>query len=238
MTVSGGVAWITLGSPWLDDVVCGEIVAACERVEEDDARVAVVVPAGADFSLGLPAGMRWLPASWPDPVAAVAGVTKPVVAGLVGRAVGWGAALALACDLRVAAGDATLGFPQAEQGGLPGGGATQRLTRMVGVARASELLLLGEPIEARRLAAWGVVRRVVPSGRLRSTVAALASSVAARGPQALAYAKEAVTRALDLPLADGLHLEHDLYALLQTTEDRREGVAAFLERRQPGFRNR
>jgi len=201
-------------------------------------RVAVVVAAGADFCLGLPDGTRWLPAAWPDAVAAVAGVTKPVVAGLAGRALGWGAALALACDLRVAAVDATLCFPEAEQGGLAGGGATQRLTRMVGAARALELLLLGEPADARRLAEWGVVAQVVPSRRLRAALATLAASVAARGPQALVYAKETVTRALDLPLADGLRLEHDLYALLQTTDDRREGVAAFLERRSPRFRNR
>jgi len=213
-------------------------VAACERLEEsDDVRVAVVVAAGRDFSLGLPDGVRWLPASWPDPVAAVAGVTKTVVAGLAGRAVGWGAALALACDLRVAASDATLRFPEAGQGGLPGGGATQRLTRMIGAARALELLLLGEPAAARRLAAWGVVARVVPSRRLRPALVTLASTVAERGPQALVYAKETVTRALDLPLADGLRLEHDLYALLQTTDDRREGVSAFLERRRPRFRN-
>ena len=235
------MAWITLGGAQrrLDDEVCSALVEACERVDADDAvRVAVLVPAGADFSLGLPAERPWLPASWPDPVTAVAAIGKPVIAGLVGRAHGWGASLALACDLRVAASDAVLCFPEAAQGRLPGGGATQRLTRIVGPTRALELLLLGEPADARRLLEWGIVGRLVPSRRLRATLAALASSLAARGPLALAFAKEAVTRALDLPLADGLRLEHDLYVLLQTTDDRREGVAAFLEHRPPRFRGR
>jgi enoyl-CoA hydratase/carnithine racemase len=239
VTALDGVGWITLGVARLDETLCSELADACARVDQDDAvRVVVLVPSGPDFSLGLPAGKAWLPAEWPDPVAAMADVRKPVIAGLTGRAQGWGASLALACDVRVAASGATLGFPESAAGQPARGGATQRLTRIVGAARALEVLLLGEPLGARRLAEWGIAARVVAARRLRPALASLARSLAARGPLALGFVKEAVTRALDLPLADGLRLEHDLYVLLQTTADRREGVAAFLERRAPRFRGR
>lgn len=236
--VRDGVAWITLGrAARLDVDMCAALVDVCERITDDDAvRAVVLTAAGPDFSLGLPAGERWLPAAWPDPIATIAALEQPVVAGLLGRVAGWGASLALACDLRIAASDVVLSFPEVEQGSMPGGGATQRLTRIVGPARASEALLLGEPLDARRLVEWGIVAEAVPPRRLRPTLERIATALVARGPLALAYAKEAVTRALDLPLADGMRLEHDLYVLLQTTADRREGVAAFLERRTPRFR--
>jgi enoyl-CoA hydratase/carnithine racemase len=174
------------------------------------------------------------PPSWPDAVVAVAAVTKPVVGALAGEARDAGAALALACDLRIASTSATLVFEAAARG-LPPGGVVSRLTRLVGPARAFELALLGGRVSASRAADLGIVTQVVRSAGLRPATVALARELAARGPQALRLGKEAVTRALDLPLGDGMRLEHDLYVLLQTTVDRAEGVKAFLERRQPRF---
>jgi len=243
MAVADGVAWLTLARParrnLLDDEMMGALVEASQAVEHDEqVRVVVLSAAGEHFCGGLPVGIAWPPASWPDGVAAVAGVTKPVIACLAGTVRGWGLALALACDLRVAAATAVLELPETLRGRLPGGGATQRLPRLIGSSRALFMLLLGEPVSADTAAAWGLVSRVVAPRRLRSTAGALARDLVARGPLALRLAKEAVGRALDLPLDDGVRLEHDLYVLLQTTSDRREGVRSFLERRPPRYEGR
>ena len=161
-----------------------------------------------------------------------------MLAAIGGHALGWGFALALACDVRIAATTAVFTLPDAAAGRLPGGGITQRLPRIVGPARALELLLLGTPLRARRAVAWGVVAAAVEPARLAAVVAVAARALAARAPLALRLGKEAVVRALDLPLEEGIRLEQDLYVLLQTTADRREGIAAFRARRQPRFRGR
>jgi len=241
--VRDGVAWLTLGRPArgnaLDAELLGELAEACERAEaDDDARVVVLAAAGRTFSSGLPRTVGWPERHWHDGVAAVARLTKPVVAAIQGEAIGWGAALALACDIRVGSSAAALVLPEAHAGGLPGGGATQRLARSVGPARALELILLGRRLRAREMLAWGRLAEVVAPGRLAATAARLATDLARRGPLALRLAKEAVVRALDLPLDDGIRLEHDLYVLLQTTADRAEGIAAFQARRRPRFEGR
>jgi enoyl-CoA hydratase len=241
--VRGGVAWLTLARPATgnrcDAELLGGLTEACATAEDaDDASVVVLVARGAAFSRGLPRGCRWPAPGWPDGVAALGAVTKPVIAAVQGDALGWGLALALACDLRIAARDAVFALPELGAGAFPGGGVTPRLARMVGVARALEMVLLGTRLDAPQAAAWGLVGAVVPPERLAGAVGDVARALAARGPLALRLAKEAVVRALDLPLADGMRLEEDLYVLLQTTEDRREGIRAFLERRTPQFTGR
>jgi len=238
-----GVGWVTLARPETgnacDAELLGALAAACETVGDDDGVRAVVLAArGARFSVGLPRGHRWPDATWPDGAATLGGLAKPVIAALHGEVRGWGLALALACDLRIASSAATLVVPALAPGAFPGGGVTQRLARTVGVARALELVLLGTPLAAAQAAEWGLVNAVVTPARLHATVEALARRLAARGPLALRLAKEAVVRALDLPLADGIRLEEDLYVLSQTTEDRREGVRAFLDKRPPRFTGR
>jgi enoyl-CoA hydratase/carnithine racemase len=173
-----------------------------------------------------------------DPVAALAAITKPVVAAVRGRAVGLGAELALAADLRVASRDAGFEFPDVSQGRVPCFGATQRLPRLVGRARALEMVLCGARTTAVAAAKLGLVSRLVTSGRLDEAVRELVAQLGRQGPLALVLAKEAVRRAGDLTLADGLRLEEDLYVLLQTTDDRREGIRSFLEKRPPRFRGR
>jgi enoyl-CoA hydratase/carnithine racemase len=243
MAIRDGVAWLTLARPATRNALDAEVMAAladaCQAVEHDDTvRVAVLGAAGADFCVGLLPGIAWPPAAWPDGIAAVAALTKPVLGCLAGSVRGWGLALALACDVRVAATTTVLELVCVPEGRLPGGGVTQRLTRIVGPSRALAMLLLAEPIAAREAVAWGLASRVTAPARLQAAAAEMARGLAARAPLALRLAKEAVIRALDLPMEDGVRLEHDLYVLLQTTADRTEGVRSFLERRAPRYQGR
>jgi enoyl-CoA hydratase/carnithine racemase len=242
-TVEEGVGWMTLARPAtgnrLDADVMQGLVAACEEAALDErVRVVVLGARGRDFCLGLPAGLGWPPPAWGDGVAAVARLRAPVLAAIGGAARGWGLALALACDVRIVGARAVFVAPCLSEGRLPGGGLTQRLPRMLGVGRAMAFLATGEPMRAAAALACGLASETVPDARLGRVVAAQARALAARGPLALRYAKEAVLRALDLPLDDGVRLEHDLYVLLQTTADRRAGVRAFLERRRSRFEAR
>ncbi len=236
LVVADGVAVVTLGRDRYDADVAVGLVEACDAIDDDDdARVVLVRGAGPAFCRGLPPGTGSPPDAWPDGVAAVARCTRPVIAALAGEVRGWGVALALACDLRVAARSTVLRVTDAGEGRLPGGGVTQRLPRIVGPSRALDVLLLGTPVPAATALAWGLVTRVVPPARLERASRDLAATLAARGPLALRLAKEAVVRALDVPLDDGVRLEHDLYVLLQTTADRAEGIASFRARRRPRF---
>ena len=243
VATTGRVAILTLARPAtgnrLDEPMMHGLAEAADALAGRDDLCAVVLRAtGRVFSLGLPDGIRWPPRPWPDGVAAIAALPMPVVAAVRGEARGWGMALALACDLRIVAGGAVFSLPQAAAGTMPGGGVTPRLARLVGPTRAAEMLLLGRRLTGRDAAAWGLARGAVAPGRIEAAARRVAGELARRGPVALRYAKEAVLRALDLPLADGIRLEHDLYVLLQTTTDRREGVRAFLEHRPPRFEAR
>jgi enoyl-CoA hydratase len=243
MRVRHGVAWLTLARPArrnrLDAELLGALADACAAAEEAEAANVVVLAAeGPAFSAGLPRACGWPKPAWPDGVGAVGALTKPVIAAIQGDALGWGLALALACDLRVASRGATFALPSVRDGHLPGGGAIPRLVRVVGAARTLELSLLGAPLSAARAAEWGLVTEVVEPEHLVSAVERTARTLAARAPLALRLAKEAIVKGLDLPLGEGIRLEHDLYVLLQTTADRAEGVRAFLERRRPRFGGR
>jgi enoyl-CoA hydratase/carnithine racemase len=238
LAMRDGVAWLTLARPATgnrcDAELLGALAGACATVEHAaDVAVMVLRADGTSFCTGGDAADG---ASGSDGIGALAALAKPVVAAVQGEASGLGFALALACDVRIASTAATFVLPEVVEGRLPGGGATQRLARMVGTARALELVLLGTRLSARRAEAWGIVSRVARPDDLDAVVAEVAAGLAARGPLALGLAKEAVVRALDLPLADGIRLEHDLYVLLQTSADRRAGIRAFLGRRKPRFR--
>jgi enoyl-CoA hydratase len=212
---------------------------ACLEVEDGPAVAVEIRGRGRWFCGGVARGVdARLLRDRCDPVAALAGLTKPVIAVLSGAAVGVGAALALAADLRVAAAESVLEFGEAASGGFPGFGVTQRLPRLVGRVRALEILLLGGRIRARAAAVCGLVSRVAPRNGLERAARETTAAVCRGGPLAMALAKEAVTRAGDLPLADGMRMEEDLYALLLTTADRAEGVRSFLEKRTPKFRGR
>jgi enoyl-CoA hydratase len=163
---------------------------------------------------------------------------KPVIAAINGFALGGGCELAMACTLRIAAETAHLGQPEINLGLIPGYGGSQRLPRLVGRGRAFDLLLRGQPIDARQALEIGLVDRVVPASDLMPTATALAAELAAKPPQAVRAILEAVGRGLEMPLADGLAYEATLFGLVAGTEDMREGTRAFLEKRPPTFTGR
>ncbi len=158
---------------------------------------------------------------------------QPIVAAIRGHCFGGGLEMALACDIRIASEDSRLGLTEVDLAIIPGGGGTQRLPRLIGRGKALELILTAARIPASEALAIGIVERVVPPDRLHVEAQALARSIADKAPVALRYAKEAVVKGLELPLADGLRLEGDLSTLLRTTDDRLEGARAFLEKRKP-----
>ncbi len=160
---------------------------------------------------------------------------QPIIAAIRGYALGGGLELALACDIRIAGEDAQLGLTEVNLAIIPGGGGTQRLPRLIGRGRALEMILTGARIDAREAWRIGLVERVVPAADVLASARELARTLAEKAPVALRYAKEAVVKGLELPLADGLRLENDLATLLRTTEDRVEGAKAFLEKRKPRF---
>jgi enoyl-CoA hydratase/carnithine racemase len=181
---------------------------------------------GKDISAGL------LP-SISSPLSSLA---IPVIAAIKGDAIDQGLELALACDFRIITKTARLGFPHISSGIMPHNGGTQRLPRFVGRGKAMEMLLTGDLVDAEEAYRIGLVNRVVNSEELLSVALELAQSMAVKGPIALRYAKEAVLKGMELTLDQGLHLEADLYCLLQTSMDRIEGIQAFREKRHPEFK--
>jgi enoyl-CoA hydratase len=168
----------------------------------------------------------------------IANLSKPVIAAVNGYALGGGCELSLACTFRIAADSAVFGQPEVDLGLIPGYGGTQRLARLVGRARALDLVLTGRKIKAAEALQIGLADRVVPAASLMDEANALAATLAAKAPLAVRYAMQAVARGADLPLAEGQFLEATLFGLAASTEDMREGTAAFLEKRAPGFKGR
>jgi enoyl-CoA hydratase len=163
---------------------------------------------------------------------------KVTVAAVQGYALGGGLELAMACDLRVASEDAQLGLPEVGLGVIPGFGGTQRLARLVGEARAKELVLTGDRVDAARALQMGLVNRVVPRARLLDEALALVERVAKNGPLAVRIAKDTLQRGLDLPLEAGLALEARAFGTVFATHDQREGMKAFAEKRPARFEGR
>jgi enoyl-CoA hydratase len=163
---------------------------------------------------------------------------KPVIAMVNGYCLGGGCELALACDIRVASENASFGQPEINLGIIPGGGGTQRLTRLVGEGKAMEMILTGEIIDARTAHAIGLVNHVFPADQLQAKTMEIAQRIAEKSPIALQLAKEAVKLASRSNLDEGLRREVDLFALCFSTEDKDEGVSAFLEKRKAVFKGR
>jgi enoyl-CoA hydratase len=163
---------------------------------------------------------------------------KPVIAMINGYALGGGCELAMACDVRIASTRAKLGQPEIKLGIIPGGGGTQRLPRLIGEGRAMELILTGDLISAEEAERLGLVNRVVAPEELESTTMEIAGKIAEMSPVALRMAKQAVKNAARLDLRAGLEAELDLFALCFASEDKEEGVRAFIEKRRPEFKGR
>ena len=163
---------------------------------------------------------------------------KPVIAMINGYCLGGGCELALACDIRIASENASFVQPEINLGIIPGGGGTQRLTRLVGEGKAMELILTGEIIDAKSAFAIGLVNQVVPADQLKAKTMEIANRIADKSPIALRLAKEAVKLASRSNLDEGLRREVDLFALCFSSEDKDEGVSAFLEKRKPVFKGK
>ncbi len=163
---------------------------------------------------------------------------KVTIAAVNGLALGGGCELACACDLRVAADHAKFGQPEVALGIIPGAGATQRLPRLIGLGRAKELILTGDPIDAQTALQWGLVSRVVPAGEVLDAARAMAARILARGPLAIRLAKAAVNASARVDLESGLLVETLAQAICFQSEDKQEGTTAFLEKRPAKFTGR
>ena len=240
LETDGPIAVITLARPdsgnRVDEAFLRELDEACAAIDDNTGvRVAILRAEGEVFCSGW-AGEGVL--SGPQPFACLESMGQPIICALNGEATSAGLELALACDVRIAAESATFSLPETAQGQLPMGGGTQRLARLAGRGEALRLILLGEEIDAREAYRIGLVSGLAPRDQLDDKARSLAERMASRGPLALRYAKEAVRRGLEQPLDQALRYETDLTVILQSTEDRAEGVAAFLEKREPRFEGR
>ena len=232
----------------LNPQVTEEIGQALLDVEQDEPRAIIVTGAGerafvAGADISEMSKMEPLEAKRFTEIghAAMALLDKspiPTIAAVNGFALGGGCELALACDIRIAAENALFGFPEVGLGILPGMGGTQRLPRLIGPALAKELIFSGRRIDAAEAKEIGLVNRVVPEGEALDSARELAAEIAANGPVAVRHAKTAANRSLDVDLISGLEYEADQFSLLFATEDAREGMGAFMEKRKPQFEGR
>jgi enoyl-CoA hydratase/carnithine racemase len=223
-----------------------ELAAVCERWDADE-EIRCIVIAGSDdwFAAGADIkamATRTLVDTLTTPATRfwerLAGVRTPLVAAVSGFALGGGCELALGCDLIVASETAEFGQPEILLGIIPGGGGTQRLARVIGKQRAMELVLTGKRISAEEARSFGIVNTVAGRKAWLDAALELADVVARRPPLAVRFAKQAVLAAEETPLSAGISQERRLYELAMATEDRVEGMNAFLEKRKPEFRGR
>jgi enoyl-CoA hydratase/carnithine racemase len=252
LTVADGIGTIRLDRPpmnALNITIQEELRSAALSCTTDDEVRAVVVYGGekvfaagadiremADMSYVAMAARAGRLTSAFD---AVARIPKPVVAAITGYALGGGCELALACDWRVAVADAKLGQPEINLGVIPGAGGTQRLPRLIGPARAKEIVMSGRFVGAEEALAIGLVDKVVPTAaEVYDAAVALVKPYTTGPAAALRAAKMAIDGGLDMDLASGLGWESQLFAALFATDDKREGMAAFVEKRKPDFTGR
>ena len=251
LEVADGVGTVRLDRPKMNAIslqVQAELrAAAAEATDRDDVKAVVLYGGDRVFAAGNDvkemadldyADMVKLGGSVQSAVTAVARIPKPVVAAITGYALGGGCELALACDVRLASDRAQLGLPEVTLGIFPGWGGTQRLPRLIGPGRAKELIFTGRRVGAEEALALGLVDRVHPHDELLDAALELAGEMAAKPGWAVAASKAMINRAGDGDQAGNLARELDLFSLAFATEDQREGMAAFFEKRPPQFRGR
>ncbi|MGM8935260.1 enoyl-CoA hydratase/isomerase family protein [Pseudomonas neustonica] len=247
----GAVGWVILTRPGqinaINDDIRQGVPAALALLEGDCAVRAIAIRgegergfcAGADIKekrgveTSLDVRKRIELSSWID---SLDRISKPVIVAIHGYCMGGGLEFALAADIRVASPDAILSLPETGLGLIPGGGGTQRLSRVVSPGHALDMLLTGDRLDAAKALSIGLVSRVsLSSDSLLDEVSALAHKIAAKPPMASAFVKRAARASLEMELGAGLSLERDLFSLLATTKDAKEAALAFSERRQPVF---
>jgi len=230
----------------LSNLLISELSALLIDIEDDEELRALIVTGAGDkaFVAGADIGElvdrdarmgRRISRERQDVFGRIENLSVPVIAAVNGYALGGGLELALACSIRICSEKAQFGAPEVKLGIIPGDGGTQRLPRLVGKGRAMEMILTGDFIDAQEAYRIGLVNRVVPHGNLLEEAMVLAEKIASRPPLAVMYAKEAVNRSIGGGSESGYALESYLHALTCTTDDKREGVAAFLEKRKGNF---
>jgi enoyl-CoA hydratase len=245
------VALVTLDRPAqlnaLSFSLLRQLAAALESLDADPACYCIVLTGAGDRAFAAGADILELAGQTPASLAAgdefaawdrIGRIRTPIIAAVRGHALGGGCELAMACDMIVAGDDAQFGQPEIKIGVMPGAGGTQRLTRAIGKARAMELILTGRPISAREADAIGLVTSVVPAEATVDAALELAARIAAMPPLAVRAAKESVKQAFELSLTAGLELERRNFFKLFASEDQREGMAAFVEKRPPTWSGR
>lgn len=246
----GAVGLVTLNRPQalnaLNSTVLKELTDALSAFEADEA-VGAVVLTGSEKAFAAGADIKEMqPLSFPEVVTddflggwdRVAGIRKPVIAAVSGYALGGGCELAMLCDFIIASETAKFGQPEITLGIIPGMGGTQRLTRAVGKAKAMDLVLTGRMMDAAEAERSGLVARVVPADRLLEEALAAAEKIAGFSRASVLIAKESVGRAFEVTLSEGLRYERRQFQSLFATEDQKEGMAAFVEKRKPVFRHK
>jgi enoyl-CoA hydratase len=248
----GRVAILTLNRPEALNAMTPQLLdlleAHLERIEQDPEIRAVVITGSGEKAFCVGADLKARQQEFAaeeagDPFAQrvervfghIERLPRPVIAAVNGYCLGGGLELALTADLRIAAAEARFGFPEAKVGSMPGAGGTQRLPRLVGPARAKELMFLADHVDAETALRLGLVNRVVPRAELMDATVEVARTIGQRAPLSIQAIKAAVNLSMDVPLAEGLAFERERFAALRTSEDRREGIAAFLEKREPQF---
>jgi len=247
------VALVTIDNPpmnALSAALLEELEAELEELDTDDAVRAIVLRGAGDRAFVAGADIKEFPAlrESASEGGSARGIQQvgrrmdaartPFVAAIRGYCLGGGLELAMCCDVRICADDATLGQPEIKLGLIPGGGGTQRLPRLVGHGRAMFLNLTGDFVDAATAHAWGLVEKVVPAAELEDAALAVAGRIASQSPHAVAVLRELARTTRDLPLEEGLRREADGFVRCLRSEDGAEGVAAFIEKRAPVFSGR
>ena len=247
----GPVGLITLNRPKamnaLSRLMISEIARALDAFQADEDIGAIVIT-GSDKAFAAGADIKematktfastyledFITNGWE----AVTKVRKPVIAAVAGYCLGYGCEMAMMCDIILAAPTARFGQPEITIGVIPGAGGTQRLAHAVGKAKAMEMVLTGRMMDAEEAERGGLVSRVVPAAELLDEAIKVATRIASMGRAATYAAKEAVHVAFESGLAEGVRFERRMFHALFSTEDQKEGMAAFMEKRQPAFKNR
>lgn len=246
----GRVGMITLNRPEalnaLNTIVMGEVADAA-KVFDDDAKIGAIIVTGSAKAFAAGADIKqMLPLSYVDAYDtnffagwdAVTRVRKPVIAAVAGYALGGGCELAMMCDFIVAADNAKFGQPEITLGVMPGMGGSQRLTRAVGKSKAMDMCLTGRMMDAEEAERAGLVSRIVPAGQLIEETLKIAEKIASMSIPATMMAKEAVNRAFETTLAEGVLFERRSFHAMFALEDQKEGMTAFIEKRSASFKNR
>jgi enoyl-CoA hydratase len=247
----GAVGIVTLNRPKALNALCAALIAelgqALDAFEADDAVGCVIVTGGDKaFAAGADikemAGRSYMSVYMADFITKgwerITTCRKPTVAAVAGFALGGGCEVAMMCDTIIAADTAKFGQPEITLGIIPGAGGTQRLTRFVGKAKAMDLVLTGRMMDAAEAERCGLVSRIVPADKLLDEALSVAARIASLSRPAVMMAKESVNRAYETSLNEGVRFERRLFHSLFATEDQKEGMAAFIEKRKPAFKNR